>query len=69
MSRQDKGFSCIGTMSGENRIITSVMWLTPEILIAGTAKNELLFIEGGDFKLAYPADLIEVIDLSKAKEE
>lgn len=69
MSRQDKGFTCQGTMTGDNRFITSVMWLTPDIVVAGTSLNELLFVEGGDLKLAYPAELIEVIDLSKSKEE
>lgn len=69
MARQDKGFSCQGTMTGDDRIITSVMWLTPDILVAGNTKNELLFVEGGDLKITYPAELIEVIDLSKSKDE
>lgn len=69
MSRQDKGFSNQGTMTGDNRMITSVMWLTPDILVAGTANNELVLVEGGDYKYAYPAELVEVIDLSKSKDE
>lgn len=56
-------------MSGDDKFISSVMWLTPDILVAGTSKNELLFIEGGDLKMTYPAELIEVIDLSKSKDE
>lgn len=58
----------IGTLTGEHKIITSLTWLTAEILVAGTAANQLLFIEGGDPKAAYLANSVDVIDLEKLKE-
>lgn len=69
MSRQEKAFTLIGTTNGENRIVTSLVWLTAEILVVGLASNELFFVEGGDSKMNYHAEMIEVIDLSKSKEE
>lgn len=69
LTRQDKGFTTIGTMTGENRKFTSVIWLTGDVLVAGTAANELVFVEGGDLKAVYPAEIMETIDLSKSKEE
>lgn len=69
MSRQEKGFSVIGTITGENKIVTSLMWLMPDILIVGTAEGHLHIIEGGDPKFIYEADTIVVIDLAKIKEE
>lgn len=68
MSRQDKSFGVIGTMSGEHKIITSLAWLTTEILVAGTSANQLLFIENGDPKQNFEANTVECIDLEKAKE-
>lgn len=68
MSRQDKSFGTIGTMTGEHKIITSLVWLTAEILVAGTSANQLLFIEGGDPKHNFRSDSVQLIDLEKAKE-
>lgn len=67
MSRQEKGFSLIGTTSAENRIFTSLAWLTAEILVIGTAKNELFFLEGGDPKMTFNAERTDVIDLTKVE--
>lgn len=69
MSRQEKTFSCIGTMTGDKRKFTSIIWLTPDVLVAGTSDNQLVFVEGGDLKVVYPAELMETIDLGKSKEE
>lgn len=68
MSRQDKSFGVIGTMSGEHKIITSLIWLTAEILVAGTSSDQLLFIEGGDPKQNFIASIVHLLDLEKAKE-
>lgn len=68
MSRQDKSFGTIGTMTGEHKIITSLIWLTGEILLAGTSANQLQFIEGGDPKINFEASTVAFIDLEKAKE-
>lgn len=69
MSRQEKGFSVIGTITGENKIVTSLMWLMPDVLVVGTAEGHLHIIEGGDPKFVYAADKIDLIDLAKIKEE
>lgn len=68
LSRQDKSFGTIGTLTGEQKIITSLTWLTAEILVAGTSTNQLLFIEGGDPKANYDASSVDLIDLEKGKE-
>lgn len=68
MSRQDKSFGMIGTMSGEHKVITSLVWLTPEILVAGTSANQLLFIESGDPKQNFEANTVHLIDLERAKD-
>lgn len=69
LSRQENMFTPIGTMTGKEYKFTSLIWLTSEVLIAGTANSELVFIEGGDLKIIYPAELIETIDLGRTKEE
>lgn len=58
----------IGTMSGEHKIITSLVWLTAEVLVAGTSANQLLFIEGGDPKQNFEANSVHFIDLERAKD-
>lgn len=63
-----KSFGVIGTMTGEHKIITSLVWLTAEILVAGTSANQLLFIEGGDAKQNFIASTVHLLDLEKAKE-
>lgn len=68
MSRQDKSFGTIGTMTGEHKVVTSLIWLTGEILVAGTSNNQLQFIEGGDPKINFEATTVCFIDLEKAKE-
>lgn len=68
MSRQDKSFGMIGTMTGEKKIVTSLVWLTPEILVAGTSADQLLFIESGDPKQNFCASTVQTLDLEKAKE-
>lgn len=68
LSRQDKSFGMLGTISGEHKIITSLVWLTAEILVAGTCANQLLFIECGNPKQNFEANTVHVIDLEKAKD-
>lgn len=69
MSRQDKSFGMIGTMTGEHKIVTSLVWLTAEILVAGTSADQLLFIESGDQKQNFCASTVQTLDLEKAKEK
>lgn len=67
MSRQEKGFSLIGTTSADNRIFTSLLWLSAETLVIGTAANELFFVEGGDPKMNFNAETTDIIDLGKVE--
>lgn len=55
-------------MTGEHKIITSLVWLTAEILVAGTSADQLLLFENGDPKQFYKASEVTAIDLEKAKE-
>lgn len=59
----------IGTMTGEHKIVTSLVWLTPEIIAAGTSADQLLFIESGDPKHNFCASTVETLDLEKAKDK
>lgn len=68
LSRQDKSFGVIGSTTGGHKIITSLVWLTAEILVAGTSADQLLFIECGDPKQNFIASTVEMLDLEKAKE-
>lgn len=58
----------IGSMAGEHKIITSLVWLTAEILVAGTSADQLLFVEGGDPKHNFIASTVQTLDLEKAKD-
>lgn len=68
LSRQEKGFGGIGTITGDNKIVTSLVWISADVLIAGTNDGLLHFIEGGDPKCIYDALTTDEIDLSKIKE-
>lgn len=68
MSRQEKGFSIIGTVTGESKTISSLVWLSPDVLVAGSLKGQLMFVEGGDLKVIYEAATTDQIDLTKPKE-
>ncbi|XP_065072592.1 cilia- and flagella-associated protein 57 [Ochlerotatus camptorhynchus] len=64
MNKTDKGFGQIGTIKGDNLLVTSIAWLTAEALAAGTAETELIVVESGELKLKLRADEVEKIDLS-----
>lgn len=68
MSRQDKSFGMIGTLTGEQKIVTSIIWLTAEVLLAGTTANQLLIIESGDPKFIFEANKVTEIDLERGKD-
>lgn len=63
MNKTEKGFGQLGTIKGENIIVTSLTWLSAEIIIAGSADMELYFVEGGELKAKYNTMDLEVIDL------
>lgn len=64
MNKTEKGFGQLGTIKGENIVVTSLVWLSGEIIIAGSAEMELYFVEGGDLKAKFKALELNVIDLS-----
>lgn len=68
MNKTEKGFGQIGTVKGDNIVVTSIAWLSQDILVAGTNESEILFIEGGDPKAKYSAIDTDHIDLTKIPE-
>ncbi|XP_058814914.1 cilia- and flagella-associated protein 57 [Topomyia yanbarensis] len=64
MNKTDKGFGQIGSVKGDNLLVTSIAWLTSDSLVAGTAETELIIVESGDLKLKLRADDVEKIDLT-----
>lgn len=65
MNRTEKGFGQLGTIKGENIIVTSLTWLTAEIIIAGSAEMELYFVEAGELKAKYNTRDLDLIDLAQ----
>lgn len=65
MNKTEKGFGQLGTIKGDNINVTALTWLTPEIIIAGSAEMELYFIEGGELKGKFNILDLETIDLSQ----
>lgn len=64
MNKTDKGFGQIGSIKGDNLLVTSIAWLTSEALAAGTAEGELIIVESGDLKFKMRADEVEKIDIA-----
>lgn len=64
MSRQDKTFTTIGSITGEHKIVTSLAWISGDLLIVGTSVGKLLLVEGGEQKAFYCAFTTDEIDLS-----
>lgn len=65
MNKTEKGFGQLGSTKGENLVVTSLTWLTAEVIIAGSAEMELCFFEGGELKAKYNMMNHEVIDLGQ----
>ncbi|KAG5674865.1 hypothetical protein PVAND_004810 [Polypedilum vanderplanki] len=65
MNKTEKGFGQLGTIKGDNIDVTALTWLSGEIIIAGSAKMELFFIEGGELKAQYNMTDVDVIDLTQ----
>lgn len=64
MNKTEKGFGQLGTVKGENIIVTALTWLTPEIIIAGSADMELYFVESGELKAKYNISNLDMVDLT-----
>lgn len=69
MNKTEKGFTLIGNIKPENIIITSLVWLTPDIVVVGTSTTELFFIEGGEAKMLVRAKEVDIIDLESEPEQ
>lgn len=66
MNKTEKGFGQLGTISkSDNILVTSLTWLSPEIIIAGSADMELYFVEGTELKAKHNTRDLELIDLSQ----
>lgn len=64
MNKTEKGFGQLGTVKGENIVVTSLTWLTPEIIIAGSSEMELYFVETGELKAKYNIANLDMVDLT-----
>ena len=66
MNKTEKGFGQLGTINkSDNILVTSLTWLSAEIIIAGSADMELYFVEGTELKAKYNTRDLEVIDLTQ----
>ena len=54
----------IGAINGENKIVTSLAWLSGDLLIVGTCEAELLLSESGETRNIYCAISTDEIDLT-----
>lgn len=64
LNKTEKGFAPIGSIKGDGITITSMAWLTNDVLIAGTDESDLFIVESGDLKIIYDAQLVRLIDLT-----
>jgi cilia- and flagella-associated protein 57 len=69
INKTEKGFGQMGAVKADTIKVVSLIWLTGEVLLAGTRSNELLLIEAGDLKMKFKADTVEFIDLTKIQDE
>lgn len=68
MNKTEKGFGQLGTVKGEDVVVTALTWLTAEVIVAGSSNMELYFVEGGDLKAKFSVIDLEVIELGIAAE-
>lgn len=64
LNKTEKGFAPLGNIKGDGVMITSLAWLTNDVLIAGTDDMDLFIVESGDLKLIYNAAQVTLVDLS-----
>lgn len=67
LNKTEKGFAPVGSIKGDGVTITSMAWLTNDVLIAGTDETDLFIVEGGDLKLIYDARTVCTIDLTNVQ--
>lgn len=64
LNKTEKGFSPVGSIKGDGVMITSMAWLSNDVMIAGTDEMDLLIVESGDLKMIFNAAQVTLIDLS-----
>ncbi|XP_059613536.1 cilia- and flagella-associated protein 57 [Phlebotomus argentipes] len=69
LNKTEKGFAPVGTIKGDGVVVTSLAWITGEILLAGTADGDLLLVENGDLKITFDATEVAFLDLTKIADD
>lgn len=69
MNKTEKGFALLQAIRTENILVTTVGWLSGDILVAGTSDGYLLIAENGEPKVRLVAEDVETIDLTKLTEK
>lgn len=67
MSKSERGFNIISNVK-VNYHITSMAFLSMDILLVGTDNDMLILVEGGEQKLAQKASVAEAVDLLQDQE-
>lgn len=68
MNKTEKGMVLLNHIKTENVIITSLTWLTADIIIAGMSTSELLVVEACEVKAKISATDVDVIDIANINE-
>ncbi|GAB0089612.1 cilia- and flagella-associated protein 57 [Sergentomyia squamirostris] len=69
LNKTEKGFAPVGTIKGDGVVITSLAWISGEILLAGTSEGDLLLIENGDLKIIFDATEVTCLDLTRITDD
>lgn len=68
MNKTEKGMILLNQIKTENIIVTSLTWLTADIIVAGLSSAELLVIEACEVKAKVSAHTTDVIDITSINE-
>ncbi|XP_055686721.1 cilia- and flagella-associated protein 57 [Lutzomyia longipalpis] len=69
LNKTEKGFAPVGTIKGDGVVVTSLAWISGEILLAGTAEGDLLLVENGDLKITFDATEVTCLDLTRIADD
>lgn len=62
-AKQKQKFIEINSIDFGGRQITTIAWITADIMAIGTAQNELIFVENGNIKSKFVATDVDLVDL------
>lgn len=68
MNKTEKGMVLLNQIKTEHIIVTSLTWLTADIIIAGTSTGELLIVEASEVKAKISATDVDEIDIANINE-